>query len=130
MLFFLFMLKSTTLRSRVQYSKYCTLLVQSDCRYFMRWRKKVMHSTYLLSYKLLFIARKGVPAPLLRHPPLDPACPHPLSKIFVSPPLISVPPPFSGISGSSPTLTQPSCPNRNNKPSLHIINLFKQISKG
>ena len=40
------------------------------------------------------IVHKGVPAPpLLRHPPLDPACP-PLFKIFVSPPLFSVPPPF------------------------------------
>ena len=39
------------------------------------------------------IVCKGVPAPpFLRHPPLDPACP--LFKIFVSPPLCSVPPPF------------------------------------
>ena len=39
---------------------------------------------------------KWVPVPptFLRHPPLDPACPPPLFKIFVSPPLFSVPPPF------------------------------------
>ena len=32
-------------------------------------------------------------SPLLRHPPFGSACP-PLFKIFVSPPLFSVPPPF------------------------------------
>ena len=40
------------------------------------------------------IVRKGVPEspPFLRHPPLDPACPPPFFKIFVFPPLLSVPP--------------------------------------
>ena len=43
---------------------------------------------------IIDIVGKGIPAPhhFLRHPPLDPACP--LFKIFVSPPLFSVPPPF------------------------------------
>ena len=39
------------------------------------------------------IVGKEIPAsPLLRYPPLDPACP--LFKIFVCPPLFSVPTPF------------------------------------
>ena len=43
---------------------------------------------------IIDIVGKGIPAPhhFLRHPPLDPACP--LFKIFVCPPLFSVPPPF------------------------------------
>ena len=34
----LILLKNTILRSRVQYGQYCTLLDQSDCRYFIRKR--------------------------------------------------------------------------------------------
>ena len=43
---------------------------------------------------IIDIVGKGIPAspPFLRHPPLDPACP--LFKIFVCPPLFSVPSPF------------------------------------
>ena len=43
---------------------------------------------------IIDIVGKGIPAPhdFLRHPRLDPACP--LFKIFVCPPLFSVPPPF------------------------------------
>ena len=43
---------------------------------------------------IIDIVGKEIPAspPFLRHPPLDPACP--LFKIFVCPPLFSVPPPF------------------------------------
>ena len=56
----------------------------------------------------------------------------PLFKTFVSTPLFSVPSPFQVFQTvpPSPTLTQPSCPNRTNEPSRHIINRFKQISKG
>ena len=43
---------------------------------------------------IIDIVGKGIPAPLpfLRHPPLDPACS--LFKIFVCPPLFSLPPAF------------------------------------
>ena len=43
---------------------------------------------------IIDIVGKGIPAPppFLRHPPLDPNCP--VLKIFVCPPLFSVPPPF------------------------------------
>ena len=43
---------------------------------------------------IIDIVGEGIPAPppFLRHPSLDPACP--LFKIFVYPPLFSVPPPF------------------------------------
>ena len=43
---------------------------------------------------IIAIVGKGIPAPppFLRPPPLDPACP--LFKIFVYPPLFSVPPTF------------------------------------
>ena len=60
----------------------------------------------------------------LRHPTLDPACP--LFKIFVCPPLFSVPPPFKVFLTVPSTLTQPS--------SVLIwptnLSWFKQISKG
>ena len=41
---------------------------------------------------IIDIVVKGVPAPLFKAPPLDPACP--LFKIFVCSPLFSVPPTF------------------------------------
>ena len=43
--------------------------------------------------------------PLLKHPPLNPACP-PSFKIFVSTPLFSIPPPFKVFQTIPPTLTQ------------------------
>ena len=55
--------------------------------------------TYIYIY-VYIIVRKGAPAPppppsptVLRHPPIDKACP-PLLKNFFSPLLFSVPPPF------------------------------------
>ena len=59
------------------------------------------------------IVRKGFQLPFfLRHLTLDPAC-APLFKIFVSPPLFSVPPAFKVFQTVPSTLTQPSppCPN-------------------
>ena len=52
-----------------------------------------------------------------------------LRGVFISPSLFSVPPPFKVFEASSPHAT-PSCPNPIDQPSLHIINRFKQISKG
>ena len=43
--------------------------------------------------------------PLLKHPPLNPACP-PSFKIFVSTPLFSIPPPFKVFQTIPPTLMQ------------------------
>ena len=43
--------------------------------------------------------------PLLKHPPLNPACPSSF-KIFVSTPLFSIPPPFKVFQTNPPTLTQ------------------------
>ena len=52
------------------------------------------------------IVCKGVPAPpFLRHSPLDPGCP--LYKIFVSPLLFSVSPPYKVFQRVPPTITQP-----------------------
>ena len=72
-----------------------------------------------------YIVPKGVPTTLLiRHPPLDPACP--LFKIFVSPSIFSVPSPFKVFYTVSPNLMQPH-------PALiRPTNLpwFQQISKG
>ena len=52
------------------------------------------HTFFVFSFMFFFIVGKGISAspPFLRHPPLDPACPR--FKIFVCPPLFSVPPPF------------------------------------
>ena len=48
---------------------------------------------YMYIYVYVYVVRKEVPAPpFLKHPPLDPACL--LFKMFVSPPLFSVPPSF------------------------------------
>ena len=46
---------------------------------------------------------KGVPAPFLRRPPLDPACPP--FKNFWFPSLFSIPPPFKEFKTVPPTLT-------------------------
>ena len=53
------------------------------------------HTFFIFSFMFFLIVGKGIPAPsplFLTHPPLDPSCP--LFKIFVFPPLFSVPPPF------------------------------------
>ena len=73
---------------------------------------------------------KGVPAsPFLRHPPLEPTCP--LFKIFVSPPLFSVPPflPLLRYSDSSPHPHATFCPNPAHQPSLHVtgVNKYQKV---
>ena len=76
------------------------------------------------------IVCKGVPAlPFWRHWSLDPACP--LFKIFISPSLISIAPPFKVFQIVPPPSCRqpPSCSNPTHQPSLQIINGFKQISK-
>ena len=74
------------------------------------------------------IVREGIPAPLfLRHPLLAwPSLP-PLLKIFVSPPLFSVPPPFKVFQTVPPSLSQPS--SALIQPPTNLP-WFKQISKG
>ena len=76
---------------------------------------------------------KGVPAPLphFKVPTSSPKLP-PFLKIFVSRPLFFVPPPFKVFQTVPPPHphTNPSCPNLTHQPSSHIINVFKQISKG
>ena len=65
------------------------------------------------------------PPSFLRHPPLHPACP--LFKIFVSPPLFSVPLPFKVFQTVSPTLTQPPhvLIRHNNHPYRKLTGLNK-----
>ena len=94
----------------------------------------VLHTffTSFMLYKMFFltehkeaIVRKVVPAsPLLRHPLLDPGCP--LFKIFVSPPLCSVPPTLRYFRQFPLTLKQ--IPLALIWPTN--LSWFKQISKG
>ena len=61
-------------------------------------------------------------------PALDPACPPPPFKIFVSPPPLFCPNPFQGIlDSSSHPYTTPSCPNPTNQPSLVQTNIKRVI---
>ena len=53
----------------------------------------------------------------------------PVLKSCVSPPVFPVPPRFKVFQTVHPHAI-PSCPNPTDQPSLHIINRFKQISKG
>ena len=64
------------------------------------------------------IVRKGVlaPLPLLRHQPLNLACP--LFKIFVFPPLCSAPPLLRYFRQFPNPYATSSCPNMTNQPSL------------
>ena len=72
------------------------------------------------------IVCKGVSAPFLRHPPLDPA--GPLFKIFVSPPLFSVPPLFKVFQTVTPPSWNPLLPS-SDTPTFLTHNSFKQILK-
>ena len=55
--------------------------------------KTALSSIFQIIY-CYYIVRKGFQLHFLRRPSLDPACPPPLFKIFVSPPLFSVLPSF------------------------------------
>ena len=56
----------------------------------------------------------------------------PLFKIIVSSPIFSIPPPFKVFQTVPPPSPRrpPWFPNPTHQPSLHMINEFKQISKG
>ena len=95
-------------------------------------------NSFFFSFYLLLIVCNMVlappPLPYLRHPLLHPACPPPLPRFFKSlfpVPSFSVPTPFQVISDSSlHSQATPSSPNPTHQPSVHLINEFKQISKG
>ena len=69
-----------------------------------------------------------LPRHFLRHPSLDPACPL-VFKIFASPPLFSVLPPFKVFQTIPHHHATPYCPNPIQQPSFHIIKEFKQYQK-
>ena len=66
------------------------------------------------------IVHKGASVPFLRHPPLDQACPPPPFLKFL----------FLHLSFLFQPHANTSCPNPTLQPSLHVINEFKQRSKG
>ena len=84
-----------------------------------------------LNYVMTYFVRELQPPPpphFLGHPHLTQLAPPPLSKIFVFPPLFSIPPRYSDVSHrphAAPFFLSPT-----HQPSSHIINRFKQISKG
>ena len=80
-------------------------------------------------YNIYTQAVRGFQLPFFRHPPLDPI-PPPLFKIFVSPLLFSVPPPFKVFQKFPHPHTTPSCPKQKHQPSLHIITGFNKYQKG
>ena len=78
------------------------------------------------SVKIEGIVRKGVPAPLLlRHPALDLVCPPPIFKIFVFPPLFSVPPPFKVFWTDPPPSCNPFLP-QSNQPTFLGLNKYQK----
>ena len=96
-------------------------------------------NSFFFSFYLLLIVCNMVlappPLPYFRHPLLHPACPPPPSPRFFKSlfpvPSFSVPTPFQVISDSSlHSQATPSSPNPTHQPSVHLINEFKQISKG
>ena len=96
-------------------------------------------NSFFFSFYLLLIVCNMVlappPPPLFKAPTPSPSLPPPPSPRFFKSlfpvPSFSVPTPFQVISDSSlHSQATPSSPNPTHQPSVHLINEFKQISKG
>ena len=100
-----------------------------SCRHTKQTNKNVADTTFKLTVILFTnIVPKGVPAPFLWHPPLDPACPPPFLKSLF--PLLFLFHPLLRYFRQFPLPSyNPSCTYPTHQTFLHINNKFKQISK-
>ena len=131
MVYFIFIVHKFSFERKIieaYFIKTLNSILNNDITQFQFYNMCFNNNSYYFVKLFTCIVFKEVPAPFFRHQPLDPVCP--LLKSLL--PLFSIPPPFKVFQTVPPPPHRqpPSCPNPKKQPSLHIIQVSKNIKRG